>query len=268
MKKYVAFLKLSGFLISLIFIFFSIKYLASWFFDSVRIENQVEEIDNIVEIKEVESDEDDLVIEIPEEEENPYWKYIGMSMADVELADLKGINDETKGWIQVMNTNVNYPFVQHNDNTFYLTHSFDKQKNNAGWVFLDYRNNIENLDRNNILYAHGRVNSVLFGTLRNTIEDGWYMSSDNQIVRISTESHNTLWQIFSIYVIPTTSDYIVTEFSNDETFLNFLNFIKNRSIYDFGMDLTSEDKILTLSTCYSSKEKLVIHAKLVKFSSK
>ena len=49
---------------------------------------------------------------------------------------------------------INYPFVQTSDNDYYLNHSFNKKYNDAGWVFMDYRNNASNFDKNTILYAH------------------------------------------------------------------------------------------------------------------
>ena len=40
--------------------------------------------------------------------------------------------------------------------------------------------------------------------------------------------------------------------------------IKNRSIYNFGVDVGVNDKILTLSTCSSNRnQRLVIHAVLM-----
>ena len=47
-------------------------------------------------------------------------------------------------------------------------------------------------------------------------------------------------------------------------FLAFLNKIKARSIYDFKTTVSANDKILTLSTCYNKKERVVMHAKLIK----
>ena len=60
------------------------------------------------------------------------------------MKELKKINNDVRGWIQVNGTNINYPFVQTNNNDFYLKHSFDKSYNSSGWIFLDYRNNINN----------------------------------------------------------------------------------------------------------------------------
>ena len=73
-----------------------------------------------------------------------------------------------------------------------------------------------------------------------------------------------MWQIFSVYHIKTTNDYIQVKFNNDEEFTNFINKLTKRSSHNFNTKVFASDKILTLSTCYSSTEKLVVHAKLIK----
>ena len=52
----------------------------------------------------------------------------------------------------------------------YLKRDFNKKSNSAGWVYMDYRNEVENFDRNTILYAHGRLNGTMFGSLKNIFE--------------------------------------------------------------------------------------------------
>ena len=52
-------------------------------------------------------------------------------------------------------------------------------------------------------------------------------------------------------------------------FQEFINTLKNRSIYNFNTDVTINDKILTLSTCDNTGQKrVVVHAKLVKSDEK
>jgi sortase B len=232
--------------------------------NSVRLRKELDTINEIVELKENDSNDVDSFVNPPLEEDNLYWKYIKTPLLEVDLSDLKKINSETMGWIQVLGTNINYPFVQHNDNDYYLDHSFERKENRAGWVFLDSRNNINNLDKNTIIYAHGRIDSIMFGTLKNITKSSWHENKDNHIIRLSTESQNTLWQVFSVYHIDTTSDYIVVNFKNDGTYINFLDLIKNRSVYDFDVDLNSDDSVLTLSTCYTESQRVVMHAKLIK----
>lgn len=191
-----------------------------------------------------------------------------MNLINVNFKDLKKINNDTVGWIQVNGTNINYPFVQTKDNTYYLKKDFNKKYNSAGWVFMDYRNNISNFDKNTILYAHGRVDGTMFGSLKNIIKSNWYSDKNNHVVKLSTEYENTLWQVFSIYRIPQTSDYLNINFSSDEKYEEFLSLLKNRSEYQFEVDLNKDDKILTLSTCYKESDRVVLHAKLIKMEVK
>lgn len=228
------------------------------------------QIDNIIEIARIEIvDESKTEVEIIKQEEeipefNPYWGYISMNMITVDFYDLKGINSDTVGWIQVGGTNINYPFVQTKDNKFYLKHAFDKSSNSAGWVFLDYRNKNDFTDKHNIIYAHGRYDKTMFGTLRNALTNGWLKNKDNFVFKISTPYENSLWQVFSIYHIPTTSDYLKIDFDSDEEFLNFTKMLMDRSSYNFETKVGANDKIITLSTCYNETERVVLHAKLIK----
>ena len=55
---------------------------------------------------------------------------------------------------------------------------------------------------------------------------------------------------------------------SDEEYQLFLNTLQKRSAYNFNTSLNETDRILTLSTCYNEKEKVVMHAKLIKRSQK
>ncbi len=249
-------------IILMIFSFLTIENL----FHKKEIKQTESNINKIVKITEVTTGE---VVNEPninnEPKENIYWKYLNYSMLDVNLEELKTINNEVSGWIQVNNTNVNYPYVLHNDNSYYLNHQLDKSYNTAGWVFMDYRNNPNTyLNKHTILYAHGLYNKALFGSLKNILDPKWYNNEENLVIKTVDETNSYLWQIFSIYKIENTNDYIQTDFIDEQDFNEFINLIKNRSIKDFNTTINNDDKILTLSTCYNHDVKLVIHAKLIK----
>lgn len=254
------------FLIFLVIFIISLINIIKWIIDSNSSNKQ---IDNIVENTNVEDISDGENTEFTKNEEeidefDPYWDYIKMSLINVDFKKLKEENRDTIGWIQVKGTNINYPFVQTGNNDFYLEHSFNKNHNNAGWVFMDYRNNNIVFDKNTILYAHGRLDNTMFGSLKRILNNGWLNDKSNHIIKLSTESENTLWQVFSVYKIPTTSDYLKITFNNDSEFIKFGNMLLDRSAYNFNTKIDSNDKILTLSTCYNDSDKVVLHAKLIK----
>ena len=271
MKKKKRTLKLKNLLFILVIITLiiiltiSIFNIIKWKLDSNKTNEEINNIQKNINVEEVEDTDNTEIVEPVEEipKENPYWDYIKMNMLNVDFSELKKINNNVKGWIQVNGTNINYPFVQANDNKYYLTHSFDKSWNSAGWLFLDYRNNYTN-NKNTIIYAHGRTDKTMFGSLKKVLSNEWLNNSNNYIIKISTEKENSLWQIFSIYHIPTTSDYLETNFSSDTEYLDFLNMLLTRSAYNFNTSINSNDNILTLSTCYNNSDKMVVHAKLIK----
>lgn len=248
----------------------SIVNILKWTIDNKKTDKQTEIITNIKVIEEVTDDENTEIIEQPItiDKNAPYWNFIKMNLIDADFNELKQINKEVRGWIQVNGTNINYPYVQASDNDFYLNHSFDKSSNGAGWIFMDYRNNPQEFDKNTIIYGHGRSNTSMFGTLKNILKSSWFKDSNNYVIKLTTEQENSLWEVFSVYKIPTTSDYLQIKFSSDEEFQNFANKLIERSSYNFNTPVNSTDKIITLSTCWNNEEKVVMHAKLIKTQKK
>ncbi len=246
--------------ISLLLLVFSLNFINKWNKQNNQISKQLDEINDLVKIEKVEDNENTIV-----KDESSTLK--NNNLNNVDFSELKNKNSDVVGWIDVKGTNINYPFVQYTDNNFYLTHSFDKKYNDAGWLFEDYRNDGFN-DKNTIIYAHSRLDKTMFGSLKNTLKQEWIDDKENYIIRISTEEENTLWEVFSIYHIPTTDDYLKVKFTSDNEFENYIKMVKDRSIYKFDIDVLNEDKILTLSTCYRNNEKLVLHAKLIKLEKK
>lgn len=254
---------------SFITLLISIFNIIKWKIDSNKTNYEITNIQENINVEEIQDTENteiiEPVIEVPKE--NPYWDYINMNMINVDFNGLKRTNPDVVGWLKVNGTNINYPFVQSSDNDYYLTHSFNKSYNGGGWVFLDYRNNGTN-NKNTIIYAHGRSDKTMFGTLKNVLNNGWLNNTNNYVIKISTETENSLWQIFSVYRIPTTSDYLQTNFNDETEYQNFLDMIKDRSSHNFDTNVASTDNILTLSTCYNNSDKIVVHAKLIKKENK
>lgn len=240
--------------------------LVNWYLENKITKDALNNIYEIAELKEkpVSNDINKEMV-ITTKEPTLYETYGSMNILEVNFDNLKNINPDTVGWIKVNNTKINYPFVHTTDNDYYLNHSFDKTSNKKGWVYLDYRNDINNLSKNSILYAHGLVNNEMFGSMRKTLKPSWYKNKDNLVVTIATPARNLKWQVFSLYTIEPESYYITTKFNSDEEFNKFASTIKSRSIYDFGIEITKEDKILTLSSCYDDEKRMVLHAKLINF---
>ncbi len=242
--------------------------LINWSLENKKTDDMLSDVYDAAEVKEIK----ETTTTLPAEEKNTteklkttslYDKYESMNMLEVNFDNLKSINPDTVGWIKVPGTKINYPFVHTKDNEYYLKHTFDKTSNKKGWVFLDYRNNIDNLSKNTILYAHGLVNNQMFGSMRNVVKQSWYNNKNNYIITVATPRGNQKWQVFSTYTIEPESYYITTSFKDNDEFNNFINTLKQRSLHNYGVEVSSNDKILTLSSCYDNKKRMVLHAKLI-----
>ena len=194
---------------------------------------------------------------------NDYWDYMNVPFMNVNFTDLLAKNPDTVGWIKIEGTKVNYPVVQAKDNDYYLHHAFNGSSNAAGWIFADYRVNFKEFGKNTIIYGHNMNNKTMFGSVPSMLNNSYLNNSANYYIKISTPSSNSVWKVFSIYTIEPEVYYLKTNFKT-EPYENFLNTIKGRSVYDFGIDVTTDDKVLTLSTCDNTGTKRVaVHAKMI-----
>ena len=222
------------------------------------------------EIKDAElKDKLDKIVE-KESQVNTGTSNNGVTFSDDELTlnsykILKDVNPDMVGWLTVKGTKIDYPVVRGKDNDYYLTNNFYGEADYNGWVFMDYRNNATDLDANTIIYAHNRYSSgIMFGTLPNVRKASWLEKEDNYYITFNTMDKVQKWKIFSYYNIKVTSDYLETTFTNKKAHEKFIKLITKRSKKNFKTTVTPDDKILTLSTCYNTDARFVVHAVLIK----
>lgn len=183
----------------------------------------------------------------------------------VDFSKIADLNSDSVLYLKVNGTKIDYIVVQGKDNEYYLNHNFNKENNRSGWIFLDYKNRLDGTDKNLIIYGHNTKDGSMFGTLRKVITSDWYLNKDNHIITVVDKNNKTMkYQVFSTYKVDNEEYYIQTEFTNDDSFKEFLNTIKKRSVYNYKVDVDISDKILTLSTCAANGTKRdVLHAKLI-----
>ena len=184
-----------------------------------------------------------------------------------DFEKLKKQNSDVVGWLKMIGVKVDMPVVKHKNNVYYLTHDFDKKYNSMGWIFADYQNTFPDLSTNTIIYGHSYRSTTMFSNLKNALKNEWLSSKSKQIITLDTEKERLKFEVFSVYTIPVTDDYLYISFKDKEEYNKYLKRELKRSVKDFKVDVTTDDKIITLSTCYNTdKERLVIHGKLKKDS--
>ena len=169
------------------------------------------------------------------------------------------------GYLKVNGINIEYIVVQGQDNEYYLQHDFQKRDNKSGWIFADCRNRFDGTDKNMIIYGHNMKNGQMFSNLKVILTEEWNEETqDKDIVFITKNSIKAdRYKIFSAYEIKDENEYLKTSFEENE-FEEYIEKMKRRSKYDYGIDIKYEDHIITLSTCSNSnKNRIIVHAKKI-----
>ena len=160
-------------------------------------------------------------------------------------------NEDIVGILEIESSEFYTPIVQTIDNEFYLNHTINKEKSIEGSIFLDYRVNIEN-SRKLLIYGHSNKNrDYFFNILENYYDEEYF--NNNKYIKLITSSGERVYEIFSVFVEVSDFSYMNIDYI-DEEYLNHINNLKHKSIYETNVEINKEDEILILQTCSTSNE--------------
>lgn len=187
-------------------------------------------------------------------------------LMDIDYKEYKIVNTDVKGWLNIPVIDLSIPVVQGEDNEFYLTHDYKKEKNKLGWVFVDARSNLKEKTQNTIIYGHNSTTGKMFGNLKEflNLEE---VNSEAKTIYFNTDNEQRLYEIFSVYVTDETDWSYIQSGLNTEDWGNFLKSSSDRNKNtNIATNTNGVSEIITFSTCYGAlgtSKRLVIHAKIV-----
>lgn len=186
----------------------------------------------------------------------------------IDFAQLKSMNPDIYAWIKVPGTVIDYPVVQSDtDNTYYLDHSVEKEEDKAGAIFTEDYNSKTFEDPNTVLYGHGMANGSMFDGLHQYMDRSFF--DENREVIIYMPDKILHYQIFAAYLFDNRHLLQSIDFTNPEIFQAYLDMVYGirdmKSNIDTSANVTSQDKIITLSTCYAgmNDKRYLVQAVLV-----
>lgn len=164
-------------------------------------------------------------------------------------------NPDTVAWIRFDEPSViSYPVVKSKDNEEYLTKTFSANDNKLGTIFVDMRNSSDFSDRNTIIYGHNlRVSGRMFSKLLEYEDEDFYKKNP-RFYLYTPDGKVRTYTIFSAGVVQETADNYTLTFDSDAEFEEYLELCKKSSLYDTGVDVDAESKIVSLSTCTNGEE--------------
>lgn len=196
--------------------------------------------------------------ETEEEEVSTTKEHVSLN---IDFDKLKKTNKDTVGWIQFTEPEkISYPMVRGEDNDKYLKTTFKGKKNSAGTIFMDAYNSGDFSDRNTFIYGHNMKNGSMFGQLRKYKNESFYKQYPYFYI-YTPDGKEVKYQIFAVCIVEDTSRSYTRYYDNDEQYLDYLNYLKKVALYDTGVEMTAESKIVSLSTCtnVSDTQRLLVH---------
>ena len=189
----------------------------------------------------------------------------------LRLKELKKQNNDIMAWIKLNGTNINYPVLQTINNEYYMEHDYQKNISSNGSIFIDKDYNFSKSNQNMVLYGKNNYNYVMFSELFNYKNYDYYR--EHKIIKLITEENEEEYEIFAVIftqnlesVSKEKIDYSNMEALSEEEFKNYIQNIRNDTIYNKDFKLENSDKTITLITSSNHAEngKIIIIAKKVK----
>ena len=171
-------------------------------------------------------------------------------------------NSDAVGWLRLPDTRLSYPIVQGKDNTYYLDHTFYKNRNDVGAVFMDSRIREGFAADQAILYGHNMRDGSMFAALCNYRSEEYY--KEHRYLELYGKNGKATCEVFSVHETAPDGETYTRSFSDQRAYENYLKKMTQLSLYDTGIKVTASDRILTLSTCVSDDRdmRFVVHAKV------
>ena len=176
---------------------------------------------------------------LPPDENTPY-------MQQLDILALQAVNAEVIGWIYIPGVDINHPLVQTTDNNTYLYTTWDGDYNWDGSIFLETQCAPDMTDYNTIIYGHNTHSGTMFAPLHAYHDYSYYL--EHPYVYIATTDQVYRYEIFSAYEAGVTTYTYGLKISGSHKAKALDHYISS-SIWQAELTPTTDDSILTLSTC-------------------
>lgn len=179
--------------------------------------------------------------------------------------ELAAINPEYVGWLSFESGLVSEPVVQCEDNSTYLKIDFYGNEEGMGTVFVDKNCTLES--KNITIYGHYVYydENARFTPLTLLREAENYEENKQLIWELKDETRR--YEVAMVYIFDMWKDpdypYMTAEFGSEEEFMEFIEYAKKKQLYETGVEIEAEDRLITLQTCVRNEDaqRLIIVAK-------
>lgn len=171
----------------------------------------------------------------------------------IDFEKLQAYNKELVAWIFVQGTQIDYPVARHEgeDQTFYLNYDMYGNPSYSGCIYMENLNSADFKDNNTIIYGHNMKNGTMFKGLHRFEEKDFF--DDNKYIYIYLPDRTLVYEIFAAYTTDDTHILSAYDFTKESVYQHYIDNVTNihymGAFVREGTSITTDDKIITLSTC-------------------
>lgn len=174
-------------------------------------------------------------------------KTSGIYTGELDWDSLMAQNSDVRAWVYLDGTIINYPIVRGSDNSFYLTHMFNKAYSGAGTFFMD-ANAPDNFETfNTVVYGHHMRDGSMLALIEKYYSQEFY--EEHKQLELITPNAKYHLKVIGFELVYSTSDAYNYNFSNDKEKQALLDFTAKNNVINTSDQATVKDKLVTFSTC-------------------
>ncbi|WP_454971635.1 class B sortase [Dorea sp.] len=181
------------------------------------------------------------------------------------LEDLKKKNPDVKAWLQVPESNIDYPVVQGQDDMEYINKNVYGEFELSGAIFLSCLNKGDFSDPYNLIYGHNMKNGGMFADVVDFINKKYFDEHKKGKLYLTNETKKI--QFFACMKVTASDTKIYhPDGYRKENLDDLLNYIREHAVQYRDLNVTKEDSLIALSTCSEAETngRVVLIGKFVK----
>lgn len=177
-----------------------------------------------------------------------YALYKPNSEDNLTFAELKEINEDVIGWIDVYGTKIDYPMVQGEDNQEYLNKTVLGKFSTTGSIFLDASNTKDFSDFQNIIYGHFMAERKMFGDLELFQDENFFKTHKYGIIHRDGKPSKGI-EFFAFLKTVGTDPEILSIAKKPGEKPDLVDHIYQEATFSRKLDFSDDENIVILDTC-------------------
>ena len=181
----------------------------------------------------------------------------------IDWDKLLSINKDIVAWINVPDTNINYPVIQGKSNESYIHTNIYGGYSKGGSIFCDSYIQKPFDDLNTIIYGHNLLNGTMFSDLKR-FSSLDYFHSHQFIYILLPNGSQYKYKVVSFHTVKSTDKFVYNPYVYDLS--EYKQYVFQNNVLDTHIsDFDECEPVLTLSTCTNTNQntRFVLHASKV-----